>query len=96
MHLVLVHEESPLAPRAAPVMIPTPPPVPIVATSVVPIAAALAVSNDADVAMEVEHTVAPTVPPLDVDAANKMMSIKEGITSLEIQAEVNGFFVKST
>ncbi|KAE8811017.1 hypothetical protein D1007_12166 [Hordeum vulgare] len=77
-------------------MIPMPPPTPIVATSVVPIAAALAVSNDTDVAMEVEHMVAPTVPPLDVDAPTKMMSIKEGITSLEIQVEVNGFFAEST
>ncbi|KAE8776184.1 hypothetical protein D1007_51221 [Hordeum vulgare] len=77
-------------------MISTPPRSPIVATLVVPIAAALAVSNDVGVAMEVEHTVAPTVPPLDVDAATKMMSIEEGITSLEIQAEVNGFFAEST
>ncbi|KAE8770147.1 hypothetical protein D1007_58151 [Hordeum vulgare] len=83
-HLALVEEESALAPPASPVMILTPPPVPIVATSAVPIAAALAVSNDADVSMEVEHTVAPTVPPLDVDAATKMTSRDEGITSLKI------------
>ncbi|KAE8780988.1 hypothetical protein D1007_45791 [Hordeum vulgare] len=95
-HLALVQEESPLAPPAAPVMIATPPPVPLVATSVVPIAAALAVRNDADVAMEVEHTVAPTGPPLDVDAATKMMTIEEGLTSLEIQAELDGFFAEST
>ncbi|KAE8815039.1 hypothetical protein D1007_07537 [Hordeum vulgare] len=77
-------------------MISTPPPAPIVATSAVPIVAALAVSNDVDVGVEFEHTVAPMVPPLDVDAATKMMSIEEGITSLEIQAEVNGFVVEST
>ncbi|KAE8792471.1 hypothetical protein D1007_32995 [Hordeum vulgare] len=83
-HLALVQEQSPLAPPAAPVMIATPPPAPLVATSVVPIVAALAISNDADVAMEVEHMVAPTGPPLDVDAATKMMTIEEGLTSLEI------------
>ncbi|KAE8809186.1 hypothetical protein D1007_14231 [Hordeum vulgare] len=94
-HLALVQEQSPLAPPAAPVMIATPPPSPLVATSVVPIAAALAVSNDADVAMEVEHTVAPTGPPLDVDAATNMMTIEEGLTSLEIQAELDGFFAES-
>ncbi|KAE8803340.1 hypothetical protein D1007_20782 [Hordeum vulgare] len=77
-------------------MIPTPCLAPIVVTSIVPIAEALAVSNDVDIAMEVEHMVAPTVPPLDVDIATKMMSIEEGITSLKIQAEVNGFFAKST
>uniref|UniRef100_A0A8I7B5G4 CCHC-type domain-containing protein n=1 Tax=Hordeum vulgare subsp. vulgare TaxID=112509 RepID=A0A8I7B5G4_HORVV len=83
-HLALVQEQSPLAAPAAPVMIATPPPTPLVATSVVPIAAALAVSNDADVAMEVEHMVDPMGPPLDVDAATKMMTIEEGLTSLEI------------
>ncbi|KAE8802838.1 hypothetical protein D1007_21373 [Hordeum vulgare] len=77
-------------------MIPTPPRAPIVATSVMPIVAALGVSNDVDVAMEVEHMVAPTVPPLDVDAAIEIMSIEEGITTLEIQAEVNGYFADST
>ncbi|KAE8809744.1 hypothetical protein D1007_13637 [Hordeum vulgare] len=77
-------------------MIPMPPTAPIVATSDVPIATALAVSNDADVAMEVEHTVAHTVPPLDVDDATNMMPIEEGITNLEIQAEVNGYFAEST
>ncbi|KAE8774397.1 hypothetical protein D1007_53229 [Hordeum vulgare] len=77
-------------------MIPTPPPAPLEATSAVPISAALAVSNDADVAMEVEHTVTPTRPPLDVDTATKMMTIEEGLTSLEIQAELNGFFAEST
>ncbi|KAE8807148.1 hypothetical protein D1007_16561 [Hordeum vulgare] len=96
MHLPLVQEKAPPAPPAAPVMIPMPPPAPIVATSVVPIAETLAVSNDADVAMEVEHMVTPTVLPLDVDDATKMMAIEDGITSLEIQAEVDGFFTEST
>ncbi|KAE8794952.1 hypothetical protein D1007_30145 [Hordeum vulgare] len=91
-HLALVQEESP----PAPVMIARPPPAPLVATSVVPIAATLAVSNDADVAMEVEHTVAPTLLPLDVDTATKMMTIEEGLASLEIQAELDGFFSEST
>ncbi|KAE8785587.1 hypothetical protein D1007_40654 [Hordeum vulgare] len=77
-------------------MVPMPPPASIVATSAVPITTALTVSSDADVAMEVEHMVAPTVPPLDVDGATKMMSIEDGITNLDIQAEVNGFFVEST
>ncbi|KAE8788228.1 hypothetical protein D1007_37714 [Hordeum vulgare] len=77
-------------------MIPTPPRAPIVTTSVVPIATALAVSNDADVTMEVEHMVVPIVPPVDVYATAKMMSIEDGITSLEVHAEVNGFFAKST
>ncbi|KAE8816441.1 hypothetical protein D1007_06045 [Hordeum vulgare] len=77
-------------------MIPTPHLASIVVTSGMPIEAALATSNNADVAMEVEHMVATTVPPLDIGAATKMMSIKDGITSLEIQAEVNGFFAEST
>ncbi|KAI5016217.1 hypothetical protein ZWY2020_006068 [Hordeum vulgare] len=95
-HLALVQEESPLAPPVAPVMISTPPHAPIVATSAVPIAATLAVSNDIDAAMEFEHTLAPMVTSLDVDVATKMMFIEEGITGLEIQAEGNGFFAKST
>ncbi|KAE8790763.1 hypothetical protein D1007_34972 [Hordeum vulgare] len=69
---------------------------PIVVTSTVPIAATLAVSNDANIAIEVERMVAPTTPPLEVDASTKMMSFEEGIASLEIQAEVNGFFAEST
>ncbi|KAE8804325.1 hypothetical protein D1007_19742 [Hordeum vulgare] len=96
MHLALVQEESPAAPPAAPMMIPTPPPAPIVATSAVPTGAPLAVSNDSDIAMEVEHMVAPMMPPLAVDVATNMMSMEDGITSLETQAEVNGFFAEST
>ncbi|KAE8781827.1 hypothetical protein D1007_44843 [Hordeum vulgare] len=77
-------------------MIPMPPLAPIVATLVVPIATALKVSNNANGAVEVEHMVAPMVPPLDVDAATKMMSIENRITIIEIHAEVNGFFAEST
>lgn len=95
-HLTLVQEGAPPAPMAAPVMIPTPPAAPIAATPDVPIVAALAVSNDANVAMEVEHMVVPTVPQLDVDAASKMISNEDEITSMEIQAKVNGFFTEST
>lgn len=95
-HLALVQGGAPPAPMAAPVMIPTPTPAPIVATPHVPIAAALAVSNDANVAMEIEHMVAPTAPPLDIDAAAKMISNDDGIASMEIQAEINGLFAEST
>ena len=66
-------------------MIATPPAAPIEATPVVPIAAALAVSTDAHVAMEVDH-----------DAASKIISEEDQLTSMEIAAEVNGFFTEST
>ena len=62
----------------------------------VPIAAALAVSSDANIAMEVDHMVASAVPQLDVDAASKMISKEDQLTSMEIAAEVNGFFIEST
>ena len=62
----------------------------------VPIAAALAVSTDAHVAMEVDHMVASAVPPLDIDAASKMISKEDQLTSMEIAAEVTGFFTEST
>ena len=78
-------------------MIATPPAAPIEATPVVPIAAALAVSTDAHVAMEVDHMVASAAaPPLDIDAASKMISKEDRLTSMEIAAEVNGFFTEST
>ena len=77
-------------------MIFTPPTAPIVATPVVPITAALAVSNDAHVAMQVDHMVASALPQLDVVAASKMISKEDQLTSMEIAAEVNGFFTEST
>ncbi|KAM3354192.1 hypothetical protein ACQJBY_025066 [Aegilops geniculata] len=96
-HLALSQEAAPPAPMAAPVMIATPPAAPIEATPVVPIAAALAVSTDAHVAMEVDHMVASAAaPPLDIDAASKMISKEDQLTSMEIAAEVNGFFTEST
>ena len=95
-HLALVQEGAPPAPMAAPVMIATPPAAPIEATPVVPIAAALAVSTDAHVAMEVDHMAASAAPPLDIDAASKMISEEDQLTSMEIAAEVNGFFTEST
>ena len=96
-HLALVQEGAPPAPMAAPVMIATLPAAPIEATPVVPIAAALAVSTDAHVAMEVDHMVASAAaPPLDIDAASKMISKEDQLTSMEIAAEVNGFFTEST
>ena len=81
---------------AAPVMIATPPAAPIEATPMVPIAAALAVSTDAHVAMEVDHMAASAAPPLDIDAASKIISEEDQLTSMEIAAEVNGFFTEST
>nr|XP_040254142.1 uncharacterized protein LOC120972720 [Aegilops tauschii subsp. strangulata] len=96
MHLALVQEGAPPAPMAAPVMIATPPAAPIEATPVVPIAAALAVSTDAHVTMEVDHMAASAAPPLDIDAASKMISKEDQLTSMEIAAEVNGFFTEST
>ncbi|XBI75422.1 hypothetical protein VPH35_068791 [Triticum aestivum] len=96
-HLALVQEGAPPAPMAAPVMIATPPAAPIEATSMVPIAVALAVSTDAHVAMEVDYMVASAVAgPLDIDAASKMISKEDQLTSMEIAAEVNGFFTEST
>ena len=95
-HLALVREEAPPAPMAAPVMIATPRAAPIEATPVVPIAAALAVSTDAHVAMEVDHMAASAAPPLDIDAASKIISEEDQLTSMEIAAEVNGFFTEST
>lgn len=95
-HLALVQEGAPPAPMAAPVMISTPPAVPIAAPPMVSIAAAVAVSSDANVAMEVDHMVASAVPQLDVDAASKMISKEDQLTSMEIAAEVNGFFTEST
>ena len=77
-------------------MIATPPVAPIEATPVVPIAAALAVSTDAHVAMEVDHMAASAAPPLDIDAASKMISKEDQLTSMEIATEVNGFFTEST
>nr|XP_040258754.1 uncharacterized protein LOC109776582 [Aegilops tauschii subsp. strangulata] len=95
-HLALVQEGAPPAPMAAPVMIATPPAAPIEATPVVPIAAALAVSTEAHVAMEVDHMAASAAPPLDIDAASKIISEEDQLTSMEIAAEVNGFFTEST
>ncbi|XP_044444590.1 uncharacterized protein [Triticum aestivum] len=66
------------------------------ATPVVPIAAALAVSTEAHVAMEVDHVAASAAPPLDIDAASKIISEEDQLTSMEIAAEVNGFFTEST
>ena len=40
--------------------------------------------------------VASAAPPLDIDAASKMISKEDQLTSMEIAAEVNGFFIKST
>jgi len=77
-------------------MISTPPTTPIEATPVVPIAAALAGSTGAHVAMEVDHMAASAAPPLDIDAASKMISMEDQLTSMEIAAEVNRFFTEST
>ena len=97
MHLALVQEGAPPAPMAAPVMITNPPAAPIEETLVVLITAALAVSTDANVAMEVDHMVASAAaPPLDIDAASKMISKEDQLTSMEIAVEVNGFFTEST
>nr|XP_040245225.1 calphotin-like [Aegilops tauschii subsp. strangulata] len=93
---IAAKEGAPPAPMAAPVMIATPPAAPIEATPVVPIAAALAVSTDAHVAMEVDRMVASAPPPLDIDAASKMISKEDQLTSMDIAAKVNGFFTEST
>ncbi|EMS66121.1 hypothetical protein TRIUR3_20723 [Triticum urartu] len=57
----------------------------------VPIAAALAVSSDANVAMEVDHMVASAVPQLDVDAAFKMNSKEDQLTNIR----ANGFHIET-
>lgn len=92
----LVQVVAPPAPAAAPVMIPTPTVAPIVTQSEALVEAPVAVPTNATVSMEVEHTVHPPTPQLDIDSAAVMIANEEKISQLEIAAEVNGYFVEST
>lgn len=92
----LVQMEAPPAPPAGPVMIPTPTAVPVLVQSEAPVEAHVAVPTNAIVSMEVEHTVPPPAPQLDIDSAAAMLANEEKMSELEIRAEVDGYFAEST
>ena len=76
-------------------MIPTPPAAPMVAQSEAPVEAPVAVPTNATVSMEVEHTVFPPTPQLDITAAATMMANEEKLSAMDIATEVDGYLADS-
>ena len=72
-------------------MIPTPPAAPVVAQSEAPVA----VPTNSTVSMEVEHTVPPSAPQLDIKSAAAMIANTEKISEMEIEAELDEFYMAS-